>query len=128
MIDAQTSNDGDKESSGGSDLVRRSLLPTNKSFLQHILCVSHASQHAVGDGEQKSAILLERRQPARILRIVWLPSSRSTECVIRVRHCFACFPIPAVADNKGSAKNVASSARALLRTDSLHKTGQQDYL
>src|SRR5713101_563738 len=87
MIDAQTSNDGDKESSGGSDLVRRSLLPTNKSFLQHILCVGHASQHAVGDREQKSAILLERRQPARILGIVWLPSSRSTEFVI-VSHIF----------------------------------------
>src|SRR6266853_6754975 len=115
MIDAQTSDNGDKESSGGSDLVRRSLLPANKSFLQHILCVSHASQHAVGDGEQKSAILLERRQPARILRIVWLPSSRSTEFVI-VSHIF---PIPAVADNKGPAKNVASGARVLLRTDSL---------
>jgi hypothetical protein len=124
MIDAQTSNDGDQESSGGSNLVRRSLLPTNKSFLEHILCVSHASRHAVGDGEQKSAILLERRQPARILRIVWLPSSPFIEFVT-VSHTF---PIPAVADNKGSAKNTASSARALLRTDSLHRSGSKDYL
>src|SRR5260370_12800995 len=104
MIDAQTSDDGDKESSGRSDLLRRSLLPTNESFLQHILCVSRASQHAVGDGEQKSAILLERCQPARILRIVWLPSLRSTDFVIRVRHCFVYFPNSSGRRQQGTSK------------------------
>jgi hypothetical protein len=59
MVDAQAGKDRDQEGSWRVDFMEGSLPPAEKGLLHHVLGVGHASQHAVGDREEKSAMLLE---------------------------------------------------------------------
>src|SRR5260221_12734379 len=65
MVDAQAAHDSDQKRLSTSDLLI-GLLPANERVLENVLGVGHAAHHAVGDGEEKAAILAERGQPVRV--------------------------------------------------------------
>jgi len=69
-------------------------LPSDKGFLKDVFSVGHAAQHPVGNGEEAAPILLERREPARILRTAWPRSWRPPEFAI-VPHTFSIPDAPA---------------------------------
>ena len=58
------------------------LLPANERVLENVLGVGHAAHHAVSNREEKAAILVERGQPARVLRVWLLGRFRVSEIVI----------------------------------------------
>jgi hypothetical protein len=41
------------------DLFSRSLLPSDKGFLNHVFGIRNAAEHSIGDGEQKRSVLIK---------------------------------------------------------------------
>jgi hypothetical protein len=44
-------------------------MPSQERLLQHIFRIGNASQHAIGDGEKKAAVLVEHSEPYGALSI-----------------------------------------------------------
>ncbi len=62
MVDGQAADDGDQECTRRANLCVVSLLPTDEGLLQHVFRIGYAAQHAVCNGEEQAAILVECRQ------------------------------------------------------------------
>jgi hypothetical protein len=73
MVDAQPADDcHQKRPRRPYLLIRigsRSLLPPDKSLLQHVLRIGHAPQHAIRNREEQTPMLIEHSQPRRNLFI-----------------------------------------------------------
>ena len=69
MVDAQAADDGYQERTRRANLLVAGLLPADECLLQHVFGIGYAPQHAVCDGEEEAAVLVERREPDLNFRI-----------------------------------------------------------
>jgi hypothetical protein len=64
-----------------ANIIVGGLLPADKRLLQHILGIGHAPQHAIRNGEEQAAILVEGREPDRIGPVLLRLRLRRTEMI-----------------------------------------------
>ena len=113
VVDAEAADDGDEKRLRRSNVRLGRALPADERVLQRVFRIGHASQHAVRDRKEETAMMLEHRGPGVAWSVVHQAVFRKTRPVAawsprRLRNR-AYDAISALRNSKGSITNSAGS-------------------